>query len=101
MKVTFTEKEFSELRKFQNAFNKKLGETAYVGTDYATLVVEYSSELKAMLRPFPRNQFFEFEVRCLSCEDCKGNKPFLCAREETTYLCSECLSKRTSKNKEK
>ena len=99
MKVTFTEKDFSELRKFQNAFNKKLGETAYVGTDYATLVVEYSSELKAMLRPFPSSQHFEFEVRCLTCVDCKNNQPFLCAVEETTYLCSDCVGKRQKKGK--
>ena len=52
MKVTFTENDFKNLRKFQNAFNKNLGETAYVGTDYATLLVEYSPELKLMLRPF-------------------------------------------------
>ena len=94
MKVTFTESEFKELRKFQNAFNKKLGSEAYVGTDYATLLVEYSPELKAMLRPYPASQNFEFELRCLTCEVCKKNQPFLCAKDETTYVCSDCVGKR-------
>jgi len=94
MKVTFTENEFKDLRKFQNAFNKKLGSDAYVGTDHACLLVDYSIELKAMLRPFPPAQYFEFEVRCLVCEGCKKNQPFLCAKNETTFVCSDCVGKR-------
>ena len=99
MKVSFTDKEFSELRKFQNAFNKKLGSEAYVGTDHACLLVEYSPELKAMLRPYPPAQHFDYELRCLVCEDCKKNQPFLCVKDETTFVCGDCLSKRALKKK--
>jgi hypothetical protein len=99
MKVIFTENEFKDLRKFQNAFNKKLGEIAYVGTDHACLLVEYSPELKAMLRPFPPDRHFEYDLRVLTCEDCKKNQPFLCVKDETTFVCGDCLSKRQKKGK--
>ena len=99
MKVTFTESEFKDLRKFQNAFNKKLGSEAYVGTDYACLLVEYSPELKAMLRPYPPGQNFDYELRCLVCEDCKKSQPYLCAKDETTFVCDDCKTKRQLKKK--
>jgi hypothetical protein len=103
MKVTFTENEFKDLRKFQNAFNKKLGSEAYVGTDTACLLVEYSPELKAMLRPFPPAQHLDYDLRCLVCEDCKKSQPYLCAVDkaftETTYVCGDCISKRQKKGK--
>ena len=97
MKVSFTQKEFDELRKFQTAFNKKFGETAYVGTDSACVLLEYSTELKAMLRPFPPANHYDFEVRCLMCEDCKKNQPFICAKEENTFVCNDCKGKRSRK----
>lgn len=100
MKVVFTEAEFKDLRKFQNAFNKKLGSESYVGTDHACVLVEYSPELKAMLRPFPPAQHFEYDLRVLTCEDCKKGQPFLCAKNETTFVCNDCLSKR-AKSKQK
>ena len=97
MKVTFTESEFKDLRKFQNAFNKKLGSESYVGTDHACMVVEYSPELKAMLRPYPQSFTYEFDLRALSCEDCKKGQPFLCAKDETTFVCGDCQQKRQVK----
>jgi len=103
MKVTFTENDFKDMRKFQNAFNKKLGTEAYVGTDHACLLVEYSAELKAMLRPYSPNKNLEYDLRCLTCEDCKKNQPFLCNIDklftETTYVCGDCLTKRQLKKK--
>lgn len=99
MKVTFTSNEFKDLRKFQNAFNKKLGSESYVGTDHACMVVEYSPQLKAMLRPYPQELVYDYELRVLTCEDCKQGQPFLCVKDETTYVCWGCLTKRELKKK--
>ena len=54
MKVTFTQREFDKLRTFQDRMAKEFGDTAYVGTNYATVLVEYSPQLVEMLRPFPK-----------------------------------------------
>ena len=97
MKVIFTETEFKDLRKFQNAFNKKLGSESYVGTDHACVVVEYSAELKAMLRPFPPSLIYEYDLRSLVCEDCKKGQPFLCCKDEAIFVCNDCLTKRRKK----
>jgi len=97
MKVSFTEAEFKDLRKFQNAFNKKLGMEAYVGTNHACVMVEYSPELTAMLRPYPPSLHYEYDLRCLVCEDCKKNQPFLCVKDELTYVCDDCKGKRLLK----
>jgi transcription elongation factor Elf1 len=57
-----------------------------------------------MLRPFPPSQHFDYELRCLVCEDCKKNQPYLCAVDkaftETTYVCGDCLYKRELKKRE-
>ena len=97
MKVTFTEANFKELRKFQNAFNNMLGMESYVGTEHACMVVYYSNELKTMLHPYPTELNYEFELRVLTCEDCKKGQPYLCAKDEKTHVCWECASKRAKK----
>ena len=97
MKVTFTQKVFDKLRTFQTRMAKEFGDTTYVGTNYATVLVEYSPQLVGMLRPFPKLAQFEYELSQLSCEDCKENRMFLCVPGETKFLCEECASKRKSK----
>jgi hypothetical protein len=98
MKVTFTQKDFDKLRSFQDRMAKEFGETAYVGTNYATVLVEYSPQLTSMLRPFQSVNQFEYELSQLSCEDCKKNRMFLCVPGETKFLCEDCASKRKSKS---
>ena len=93
MKITFTEKEFDVLRKFQNKINAIFGESAYVGTDYAIVMMDYSPKLKAMIRPLPQEKIYDFEVKMLSCENCKAMCLFLAAEDENTYRCSDCLNK--------
>lgn len=93
MKVTFTEKDFSALRNFQNKMNKVFGDTAYVGTDYSTILLHYSLILKNMIRPLNENKQYEFEVKFLSCKGCKRTNLFLCLSEETIYMCTDCINK--------
>lgn len=93
MKVAFTEKDFGQLRNFQNKMNKIFGDTAYVGTDYATVLLDYSPTLKLMLKPFPQDKKYEFEVKFLICKKCKRTNLFVCLSEETEYICDDCLSK--------
>ena len=95
--MTFNERDFSTLRKFQDRMAKEFGETAYVGTNSATVLVEYSPELKAMIRPLPPDQHFEFALKLLSCLDCKKKQLFLCLTTQESYLCDECSYKRKLK----
>jgi hypothetical protein len=98
MKVTFTQREFDKLRTFQDRMAKEFGDTAYVGANYATVLVEYSPQLAGMLRPFPKLAQYEYELSQLSCEDCKENRMFLCVPGETKFLCEDCASKRNVKS---
>lgn len=86
-----------DLRKFQNALAKEFGETSYVGTGHATVVLEYSPELIAMLRPFPATEHLEFVVRQLACSDCKKKQMFICLDSQTEFLCDDCAVKRKKK----
>ena len=92
--VKFTEKDFKELRRFQNKMNNVFGEQAYVGTDYSTVLLEYSPRLKAMLRPMPSEKHYDFEVKMLSCEGCKHTALFLATTDENMFVCSDCLGKK-------
>lgn len=86
-----------DLRKFQNAMAKEFGDNAYVGTGHATVVLEYSPELLAMLRPFPSMENLEFVVRQLACSDCKTKQMFICLESQTEFLCGDCGVKRKKK----
>ena len=97
MKVTFTQKEFDKLRTFQDRMAKEFGDTAYVGTNNAVVLVEYSPQLTEMLRPFSKANQFEYELSQLSCEDCNRHRMFLCVPGETKFLCEDCVGKRKSK----
>ena len=99
MKLTFTSKEFDKFRAFQLRMANEFGDTAYVGTNNATVLVEYSPHLTEMLRPLSNvnvNQF-EYELSQLTCKDCKRKAIFLSVSGETTYVCNDCLYKRKAK----
>jgi hypothetical protein len=92
--IVFTEKTFKTLRNFQDAMAKLFGETAYVGPDSATFLIDYSPELKAMIRPYPPSIHYEFKLAQLSCKDCGENRMFICLPQETHWLCGKCETKR-------
>jgi hypothetical protein len=52
MKVTFTQKEFDKLRTFQDRMAKEFGDTAYVGTNNAVVLVEYSPTIDGNVKTF-------------------------------------------------
>src|SRR6266704_5288342 len=97
MKLTFELKDYDTLRKFQNRVYKQFGENTYVGADSLTLNVEFSPKVKATLRPFCQEFPLECEFRRLVCEDCKNGQAFLCALDETDYVCDDCRGKRSKK----
>lgn len=91
--VKFTEKDFKELRKFQNKMNLVFGDNAYVGTNYATVVLEYSPLLIANIRPMPTDIRYDYEVKMLYCKNCKRSQLFLATPEENEYVCDGCRNK--------
>jgi hypothetical protein len=101
MQLTFTEKEFDKLRTFQDRLAKEFGDTAYVGTNNAVVLVEYSPQLTAMLRPYPPEKHYTYELLQLSCKDCKRKQLFLSLPGETNFVCDDCLGKRKKSGKPK
>lgn len=101
MKIVFTDKEFDIFRKFQDRLTKEFGETVYVGTDSATVLLNYSPEFKAMIRPCPTTKHYEFVVRQLACSGCKKKEMFICLESQTEYLCDDCVVKRKMKGVQK
>ena len=99
--MLFTEKDFAVLRNFQKRVEKELGESTYVGTDNAVVVVNYSAELKAMIRPVPPQKHFEFALKILACRDCKKKEVFLCLQEQDDFVCFTCLDKRKKSGEQK
>jgi len=78
---------------------KELGNETYVGTDNATVFVEYSPELKAMIRPLVENPRFVFELKKMECEDCRKARLLICLPEQTTYVCDDCANVRRKEQK--
>ena len=99
--MLFTERDFSTFRNFQNRLAKQFGESVYVGTDYANVLVEYSPELKAMIRPLPPATHFEFALKHLFCKDCKNGQMLLCLPTQEDYVCDACALKRKLKGAQK
>ena len=59
MKLSFALRDFDTLRKFQKAMERQFAQDAYIGTDYAVVLIDYPKELKEMIRggqifPSPR-----------------------------------------------
>lgn len=94
MKVKFTQKEFDKLRTFQDRMAKEFGDTVYVGTNNAVVLVEYSPQLVEMLRPMPSCNQFDYELLQLECEVCKKKSMFLAVSGETKFMCNDCVGKK-------
>lgn len=62
LNLKFEEKDFENMRAFEKAVKKQLGNNVYVGTNNLCFFFEYPKELTAMLRPFPPNKQLEFEL---------------------------------------
>lgn len=60
--LKFDRADFENMRSFEKAVKKQLGNNVYVGTDCLSLYFPYSKELGAMLRPFPQVEQFEFDL---------------------------------------
>jgi hypothetical protein len=99
--MLFTEKEFATFRNFQNRLAKEFGETAYVGADNAIVLIDFSPELKAMLRPQPSNVRFDFSLKQLFCRDCKKGQLYLCLPTQEDCVCDDCFEKRRKKGSQK
>jgi len=97
MQVTFKPKSFDKFRGVEDVLKGRFGDTTYVGTNIMVVLVQYSPKLVAMLRPFPSEQVYEYEVRMLTCEDCPLELPFVAAKDEMTFVCDKCLDKRKKK----
>lgn len=96
--MTFTEKDFAAWKNFPRRMEREFGETTYTGTDNATMLVNYSPELKSMLRPYPPAQHFEFDLKLLSCKGCKKKALWLCLPAQLDYQCDDC-SKEKNKSR--
>ena len=60
--LTFTDADFENLRKFEKAVERQIGNHVYVGTDSMCLYFDYPKDLVKMLRPMPENKVYEFDL---------------------------------------
>jgi len=97
MQVTFKPKDFKTFRGVEDVLKGRFGDTTYVGTNSMCVFIEYSPKLAAMIRPYPPQETLEYEVKMLKCEDCPLERPFVAAKDENTFLCDSCLTKRKKK----
>lgn len=87
------------MQKLSEDIKNLLGNQSHAETTYATMVVEYSDEFKAMLRPYPPQENYEFEFKAFICKSCK--KPIWVIAAPTTVYekCDECRAKQQAKAK--
>ncbi len=62
LNLKFEEKDFENMRAFDKAIKRQLGNNVYTGTNSLCLYFEYPKELAAMLRPNPENKQYEFDL---------------------------------------
>ena len=62
LKLQFNENDFHDMRSFEKAVKKQLGDKVYVGTDSLCFYFDYTKELKGMLKPYPPVKQLEFEL---------------------------------------
>ena len=96
--MTFTEKDFAEWRNFPRRMEREFGVQTYTGTDNAVVLVNYSSELKEMLRPLPQQKNYEFDLKLLSCLKCKVKALWLCLPDQLGFYCDDCRMKEKKSN---
>jgi hypothetical protein len=68
LQLKFEEKDYENMRAFDRAVKRQLGNNVYVGTNSLCFYFEYPKELCEMLRPFPSQKQMEFELES-SCPD--------------------------------
>ena len=62
VQLQFNDEDFANMRAFEKAVRRQLGNNVYVGTDSLCLYFDYPRELSAMLRPFPPSKQYEFTL---------------------------------------
>lgn len=91
--MTFTQKDFDEWKRFSRRMEQEFGSNTYTGTDHAVMVVNYSPEFKAMVRPYPQDKHYEFDLKLLSCRNCKKKSLWLCLPDQLDCCCDDCKQK--------
>jgi hypothetical protein len=91
--MTFSEKELDDWKQFVRKMEREFGEHTHTGTDNATILVNYSPELRVMLRPSPPSKHYEFDLKLLSCKGCKKKALWLCLPAQLDYQCDDCQRK--------
>ena len=91
MNLSFKPKDFKDFKSFERAVKAQMGERTYVGTDSMIIYVEYPAELKAMIRPFPAQEQYEFSFTVSKCSDCSRGMGF------EGPVCMDCEDKRRKK----
>ena len=74
LNLKFEAGDFENMRSFEKAVQRQVGNTFYAGTDSLVVWFGYPKELKAMLRPYPEKQQFEFELTSSNPELYQGKK---------------------------
>lgn len=91
MRLSLKPKDFKDFKSFERAVKAQLGDRTCVGADSLVLFVEYPPELKAMLRPYPAKEQYEFNWVMGNCADCNRGMGF------EGVVCQECEEKRRKK----
>lgn len=60
--LTFSPTDFENLRAFDKAVKRQLGNNVYVGANSLCFYFDYPKELVAMLRPYPEKEQLEFDL---------------------------------------
>ena len=82
-----------------NEVKKLLGENCHAETSYATLVVEYSPEFAAMLRPFPTQKIYDFALKHYKCVGCQKIFLVIAPVNKECPKCEECIAKEKKNEK--
>jgi hypothetical protein len=107
MKLKFVKKDFAKMQGFAESIRRQLGQNSYAQTEYAALAVGFSPQLKAMLRPYPQSEVFDFELRLLECKvkGCnachKFEMMFAGLQEVIEWECEPCRQDRLKKEEKK
>ncbi len=94
MDHTFSKKSFAKMANLSDEMKKLLGDNCHAETTYATVVIDYSPEFAAMLRPYPPAEVYDFSLKQFRCKTC--NKPMLVIAAATTEVgsCAACVEKK-------
>ena len=60
--IYIKDEDFRDLKSFEKAVKAQLGKNVYVGTDSLCFYFDFPRDLANMLRPFPTEKQYEFEL---------------------------------------